>query len=227
MDQAEVHVQICGDQERSKAALHLVEADAEQRSIWFFDRQNLALYDSGVILRATRKHHDDSYKMDVKLRPIASASISGRWWAEDGFSCEWDTYAMRNVESCRLRDEGDASALLRVVNGSRAPQVLVTTRQSELLGEVKYFDLNAYTLRPFGPARVQIWDLGTFAGIDDVQVEFWQAGRSLVMTEVSVKVDLDIAPNVSGALRRQVTDLGLTLCTDDMAKTRQVLESFQ
>lgn len=225
--EAEVHVQICDTEAKIYDALNLNSGDAEPRRLWFFDNQDLSLYDEGIILRATQDGVEDHVKFDTKLRPVVIADLDDIWSVEEGFKCELDYYATRHIEGCRLRHKDTKSNLDLVISGSRQPQSLVTLLQQDFLDDGKSTSIQRVHLRVFGPAVILAWQLGTIAGLSGVELEIWQAGRGLVISELSLRVDRASADFASRQLRQHLVITGLNLCIDDEAKTRQVLESFR
>ena len=65
------------------------DAEPEERTVYFFDTPELALFDVGLVLRA-RKVKGDADDTTVKIRPVDPARIPIDWMKTAGFEVEMD-----------------------------------------------------------------------------------------------------------------------------------------
>ena len=193
--------------------------------MYFFDNQELALFDGGVVLRArvTRDAADDS---TVKLRPVVPADIDRRWRETDGFEIELDMVGDTPVCSAKLEAKQRRDEIDNVAAGDRALRTLFSEDQERLIGDYAPIGISWHELSVLGPVDVRKWELEPAGFPHEVTVEEWVLPDESDLVELSIKVPPDEAVDAGMAFRALLADRGLDPSGDQQAKTRTVLQFF-
>ncbi len=212
-------------EELVRAELREADLEPERRRVYFFDTQELALFDAGVVLRArvTKDSADDS---TVKLRPVVPADIDSRWRETDGFEIELDMVGDKPVCSAKLEAEQRRDEIDQVADGERPMRTLFSEDQEELIGDYAPIGISWNELSVLGPVDVRKWELEPAAFPHEVTIEEWVLPDDSDLIELSVKVPADQAVSAGKDFRALLADRGLDPSGDQQAKTRTVLEFF-
>ena len=212
-------------EELVRAELERAEIEPERRRVYFYDTQELALFDSGVVLRArvTRDAADDS---TVKLRPIVPADIDRRWKQTDGFKIELDMVGDTPVCSAKLEAEQRRDEIDDVAAGERPMRTLFSDDQENLIGDYAPIGIAWNELSVLGPVDVRKWELEPAGFPHEVTVEEWVLPDDSDLIELSIKVATDQALDAGKAFRALLAERGLDPTGDQQAKARTVLEFF-
>jgi hypothetical protein len=178
------------DEDEVLEALEQAHIEPEAREVYFFDTEDLTLFEAGIVLRA-RRVHDGADDSTVKLRPVDSKSIGERWKADPKLEFEVDAVGDNYVASAKLSADQDRGEIDEVARGERSVRSLLSNDHEQFLGDHApggapvEWDL----LRPLGPVNVHKWecepkDLGY-----EVTVEEWVLPDRSDLVEISIKVD--------------------------------------
>ena len=179
-------------EELVRAELREADLEPERRRVYFFDTQELALFDAGVVLRArvTKDAADDS---TVKLRPVVPADIDRRWRQTDGFEIELDMVGDTPVCSAKLEAEQRRDEIDEVAAGERPMRTLFSEDQEDLIGDYAPIGISWNELSVLGPVDVRKWELEPAGFPHEVTVEEWVLPDDSDLIELSVKVPADQA----------------------------------
>jgi hypothetical protein len=212
------------DIRRARYRLSLVNAQSEERQIWFYDTPALDLLDAGAILRAREIAGDDD-DSTVKLRPFELADLEARFRTLDGLKCELDRLPDTATPSCSLKVTQDEGEISEVGRGARQIDKLFSTEQEELLAA--HGPAIAWSeLARLGPIRARVWTLRSDALPEKVTAELWYMPDTTQSLELSMKVDAADADAAMAELIDFVEDRGLALDKEQESKTRRALEAL-
>ncbi len=212
-------------EELVRAELEGAEIEPERRRVYFYDTQELALFDAGVVLRArvTRDAADDS---TVKLRPVVPADIDRRWKQTDGFKIELDMVGDTPVCSAKLEAEQRRDEIDDVAAGERPMRTLFSDDQENLIGDYAPIGISWNELSVLGPVDVRKWELEPPGFPHEVTVEEWVLPDDSDLIELSIKVPTDQALDAGKAFHALLDERGVDPTGDQQAKARTVLEFF-
>jgi hypothetical protein len=212
-------------EELVRAELRKADVEPQLRRVYFFDTQELPLYDAGVVLRArvTRDAADDS---TVKLRPVVPAEIDRRWRETDGFEIELDMVGDTPVCSAKLEATQRRDEIDQVAAGERRLRTLFSEDQERLIGDFAPIGLSWHELSVLGPVDVRKWELEPAGFPHEVTVEEWVLPDESDLIELSFKVAPGQAVDGGRAFRALLAERGLDPYGDQQAKARTVLEFF-
>jgi hypothetical protein len=212
------------DIRRARYRLSLVNADSQERQIWFFDTPALELYEAGVILRA-REIDGEPDDSTVKLRPFELGDLAHSFRTLDGLKCEVDRSPDTATPACSLKVEQDDGEIAAVGHGDREIDKLFSSEQEAMFaayGPAIGWD----ALATLGPIRARVWTLRSDELLDKVTAELWYMPDATQTLELSMKVDGDDAELGMAQLIELVEDHGLALDKEQESKTRRALEAF-
>lgn len=212
------------DIRRARYRLSLLNAQSQEREIWFFDTQELELYEAGVILRARQIAGDDD-DSTVKLRPFELGQLATQFQTLDGLKCELDRLPDTATPSCSLKVDQAEGEIGEVGRGDREIDKLFSSEQEALFaayGPAIGWD----ALLPLGPIRARVWTLRSDELLDKVTAELWYMPDGTQTLELSMKVDGDDAETGMAQLLDLVDERGLRLDKEQESKTRRALEAL-
>jgi hypothetical protein len=216
------------DEDVVRTALGLIDRDPEHRDIFFFDTQDLLLFDRDIVLRA-RLVQDGEDDSTVKLRPFP-AGDEEHWKEVKGFEVELDVAKDEAVRSAKLSVGQRRGEITRVLNGERPIQKLFSEEQERLIRTYSRegipWDGLWEDLRTFGPVKVHKWEVSAKGFPHEIVVEEWMllpSARDIV--ELSIKVE-SAWPEASEEFRTFLGGRDIHFEADQQAKTRSVLEQY-
>jgi hypothetical protein len=207
--------------------------------IWFWEdvtagiTPTTPLLDCGVILRA--RHRDDGDDdVTIKLRPCRRSQLTDRWLAErkgrteDGdawdLKLEADWSGDRSVLATSFTCDRPADVVQAAGRGSRPVEDLFTADQLDFLQDCSGTAINLGTLAVLPPVTATRWnEVAAAPNKLDVRAERWTVG-DLDFLELSVVADLEKARRSQAALNAFVWSRGLAIGSQQVSKTRQVLD---
>ena len=220
--------------EKAIKKLGLDKADAERKTVYFFDTKDLTLFKqagTSVILRARTTAREDEGETTVKLRSKGTLEIEDEWMQKRRKGKRLDRKLEKDqvvtksvVESYSLDDEEDPKQILETVAGKGSIKKIFSDNQEDLIEAKTKPKLHWNTLEALGPVRVMKWEFEA-RGLNLV-AERWDFGDHAPTLEVSTKVD---EPDAEEATRKLVAFLhekGLQQDPRPETKTREVLEYF-
>jgi hypothetical protein len=213
------------DEAEVREALESFDAAAERREIYFFDTPELALFESGLVLRARliRGGADDS---TVKLRPVDARTIAEHWRETPGFEIELDAVGDDAICSAKLSAEQDRGEIGDVVKGKRAIRKLFSKAQERLIAEHRPKGVGWADLTVFGPVAVTKWEFKPPKFDYEVTVEEWVLPDESDLVELSVKAPPEEAASASRAFEELLRGQGIDTEGDQQTKTRSALRFF-
>lgn len=212
------------DIRRARYRIPLVNAQSQERQIWFFDTPALELFEAGMILRAREitGEPDDS---TVKLRPFELGDLATQFRTLAGLKCEVDRLPDTATPSCSLKVEQDDGEIAAVGRGERTIDKLFSSEQ-EALFEAYGPPIAWTSLATLGPIRARVWTLRSDALLDKATAELWYMPDGTQTLELSMKVDTADAELGMTQLIDFVEDRGLRLDKQQESKTRRALEAL-
>lgn len=196
----------------------------EERYIYFFDTSDLALLQTGIILRARRivgGEHDST----VKFRPVIPAEVPGHWKGLDGFKLEADASEKGVVKSASLTMPVRKGLIKKVVAGERPIDALFSDEQesfSEALGGTR---VDFQTLTTFGPLQAHRWKLEDPACPWPITAELWKRMDGERLMEVSIKSPVAQAAVAVAGFLALLGEVGVEQDLEQQTKTRWALTS--
>jgi len=201
------------------------DAEPEERTVYFFDTPELALFDVGLVLRA-RKVKGDADDTTVKIRPVDPARIPIDWMKTAGFEVEMDRVGDKQIISAKLTAEQDAGEIDEAVVGERPLRKLFSLDQERLVAEFGPKEVGWEALKPMGPIAVQKWKIDPRKLGHEVVVERWKLPDKSDLVELSIKVEPGEATVAADAFLAFLEAMGLEVSGDQQTKTRGALMFF-
>ena len=200
-------------------------ADAEERMVWFFDTPGLALFDTGVVLRA-RKKGGGTDDTTVKLRPVDPARIPIDWVKTDGFEIEMDRVGSAEIVSAKLTVDQARGEIDEAVAGERPLRKLFSADQERLIAEFGPATVGWDDLAPMGPIAVRKWTFDPEDLEHTVVAERWTLPDRSDLVELSIKVEPGHVTAAADAFAAFLELAGLDISGDQQTKTRGALTFF-
>jgi hypothetical protein len=222
----ELKVTVSETKERVAAdAFGLDPRQGERRHIYFFDDEQLGLFEKGLVLRAreVKGGKDDS---TVKIRPVDPHRISARWRGEKGFKLEADGVGDRMIGSASLSAEQRGDEIRMTARRLRPVKKLFSDEQEAFLGEISSGRIDLDSLSVLGPVDALRWKVEHEGLPFVITAEEWTLPDGRDLLEVSIKVPTAQAPAASAAFDRFLKGLGLKPEGGQETKTRVALEFF-
>jgi hypothetical protein len=213
------------DEDVVPRALELADEEHESRQVYFFDTDELTLFDGGVALRArlVRDGADDS---TVKLRPVVPSEVDARWLATEGFEIEVDVVGDDPVCSAKLSVDQKRDEISEVADGSRPLRKLFSQAQEDLIAEDAPLAISWDDLRVLGPVDVRKWEIEREGCPYEITVEEWLLPDGTDFVELSIKVEPDEAQEAGESFRAFLVEKQLDTEGSQQTKTRAALSYF-
>ena len=215
------------DEDEVLEALEQAHLKPEARKVYFFDTEELTLFEAGIVLRA-RQVHDGADDSTVKLRPVDSKTIGERWKADPKLEFEVDAVGDKYVSSAKLSADQDRGEIDEVARGERSVRSLFSGDQEQFLGDHAPggAPVDWDRLRALGPVNVHKWqfepkDLGY-----EVTVEEWVLPDRSDLVEISINVDPNEAVEANERFVDFLRSRGFDTEGEQQTKTRTALEYF-
>ena len=170
-----------------RARLGLDPLDAQIRQVFFFDTPELALFHSGLVVRARRvqKRGDDSV---VKLRPVVPSELPDGVRHAEAFNVEVDAMPGGFVCSGSMKAAlGTGDPVREALAGARPRRKLFTKEQRALLAAARAGRLTVDDLVVMGPIFVLKLKLMPKELKRRVVVEMWLYPDNSTLLELSTK----------------------------------------
>ena len=199
--------------------------DPQSRTVYFFDTPNLALFDSGLVLRV-RKIDGDDDDSTVKLRPVDPAGMSKDWLETEGLEVEMDRVGEKEVISAKLSAVQKRGEIDRAVSGERELHKLFNADQERLIAEFGPGQVTWEDLTVMGPIAVTKWKAPWPERDDEITVERWQLSDGTDLIEMSIKAEPTDATAMAEAFIALLRGLGLNVDGDQQTKTKGAMAFF-
>ncbi len=203
----------------------VTEARAEKRVIYFFDTADLALFKSGLILRARRKigqPHDTT----VKFRPVRTEDIPSKWHKDKGFKIEADASEKTFVRSASLTRDAAKGLIKRVEAGKEPVKSLFDKSQEAFVAELSGAVCDFGALKLLGPMDGLWWKIEHPGLPWPFVAELWTRPDGARTLEASVRVPNAQTAVAGAGFLAFLAELGAVRDTAQLAKTRWALDYF-
>jgi hypothetical protein len=225
-DSVELKLTVPESHQRSAvASLGMDPLEAQLRQVVFFDTPELALYQSGVVVRARRIQGkgDDSA---VKLRPVVPEHVPDRLRRNAAFRVEVDALPGGFVCSGALKGALRPTDVRAVLTGERPIRKLFSKEQRALYAEHAPAGLGLDDLSVLGPIlvlklRLAPPDLGR-----RLVAEVWVYPDGSRILELSTRCGITEAFQVAAEARAFLAGHGIDVTGEQETKTRKALEFF-
>jgi hypothetical protein len=198
--------------------------ETQIRQVFFFDTPDLALYASGVVVRARRvqKKGDDSV---VKLRPVVPPELPARLRRSPGFGVEVDAMPGGFVCSASLKGIPGVD-VAKAAAGKRPLRKLFTKEQRAFFKEHAPDGLELDDLSVLGPIFVLKLRYTPKGFSRRLVGEMWLYPDSTRILELSTKCEPAEAFDVAAGARAFLAARSVNLEGEQQTKTRTALEFF-
>jgi hypothetical protein len=213
------------DRRSAVAALGIDPLDAQMRQVMFLDTPELALNQSGVVLRARRIHNKPGDTV-VKLRPVVPDELPARIRKSSGFGVEVDVMPGGFVCSGSMKAKIDPEQTKESFAGARPIATLFTNEQRALFRAHAPTGVEMNSLVPLGPVNVIKLKFipGEFGRKLVAELWFYPDGSRIL--ELSTKCAPNQAFDVAVETRVFLAGRGIDLSGEQSTKTRTALEFF-
>src|SRR4051812_3787999 len=225
-DSVELKLTVPEPHQRSAAnALGIDLLDAQIRQIFFFETPELALQESGVVVRARRIQGKGGDSV-VKLRPVVPSELLESLRRAPGFRVEVDALPGGFVCSATLKGALRPDDVQSTVAGERPLKKILTKEQRAFYAEHAPEGVSLEDLKVLGPIFVLKLKF-TPPGLDRALVgEIWFYPDGTRVLEISTRCERSDAFQVAGELRGYLTSHGVDLGGKQETKTHKALEYF-
>jgi hypothetical protein len=211
------------DRARAGAALGVDALDAQVRLVFFFDTPDLALYRSGVVVRARRVQGkgDDTV---VKLRPVDPAELPKSLRRSPSFSVEVDAMPGGFVCSGSMKRALEPGAVKAVLAGERPLRKLFSKEQRAFYATHAPEGLALDDLAVLGPIFVLKLRFVPEGLGRRLVTELWLYPDNSMIIELSTKCAPTGAFDAAAELRSFLVEHGVDLSGEQHTKTKKALE---
>jgi hypothetical protein len=213
------------DHQSTSAALGMDVLDAQIRQVFFLDTPDLALYESGLVVRARRTSGkgDDSV---VKLRPVVPKDLPTSLRESPSFGVEVDAMPGGFVCSGSMKHKLDKPKVRKAVLGDRPLQDLYSSDQRALYAEHAPAGVELDDLSILGPIFVLKLKFSPESYDRKLVAELWLYPDYSAILELSTKCAPGEAFQVAAETRGFLADQGVDLYGEQETKTRKALEFY-
>ena len=213
------------DRSRAGAALGVDPLDGQIRQVYFFDTPDLALNQSGVVVRGRRVQGkgDDSV---VKLRPVDPADLSLELRASPNFGVEVDAMPGGYVCSGSMKHVLDPTDVKDAVAGRIPIHKLYSKEQQAIYAEHAPEGIGLDDLSILGPILVLKVKFAPEGYDRRLVAELWMYPDNAMLLELSTRCAPSEAFQMAMELRIFLTARGIDLTAEQETKTKKALEFF-
>ena len=213
------------DEDEVLEALDKADVEPERREVWFYDTPRLAMFESGLVLRA-RKVEGGADDSTVKLRPVDPATLSEAWKHTDGFEVELDAVGDETICSAKLSVDQHRGEIDEVAEGRRSIRSLFSKDQERLIEEHRPEGIDWHDLTPLGPVAVRKWEYQPKGFDYEITVEEWVLPDASDLVELSIKTVPGDVSTASDAFTDELSRRNFDTEGDQQTKTRAALRYF-
>lgn len=186
------------------------------RTIYFFDTQDLELFQLGAIIRF-RLAQDDSYDSTVKMRPMNEGQLlDTSLTSKDGFKCEIDATESSEVSSCSLTNQEKKFATDFSANH------FLKKAQKQFIENQLAQSISFKSLKPFGPILSTTYKDIAYQG-QALTIELWNV-LDYQFLELSIKGEERQKAQLQQVMQRLFNELDLKADPEGGQKTSRALE---
>ena len=213
------------DRSRGAAALGVDPLDAQIRQVYFFDTPDLALNNSGVVVRARRVQGkgDDTV---VKLRPVVPKELPTALRRSPNFGVEVDAMPGGFVCSGSMKRALKTADVRDAVFGKRRVSKLYSKEQRALYAAHAPEGLELDDLSILGPLSVLKLKFAPEGFGRKLVSELWLYPDNSMILELSTKCAPSETFQVVAETSSFLTQKGVELTGEQQTKTKKALEYF-
>jgi hypothetical protein len=213
------------DTAKGFAVLGLSDPPKEERRIHFFDTENLALFDRGLILRVRQTvAGDDPDDSTLKVRGTGAPDAASRFLATAGGGAKFEgdqNVGREEAPSFSITTEPGGAVIAAVVTDVGKLESVLNEPGKTLFREMSGAEADPTVVKCFGPIRSQIWKFKPDGFTGKITAELWDvAGAQLL--EISNKALRSEASALAERLKNLVPESKARQL--DTSKTRFALE---
>lgn len=221
----ELKMNVPGEQRMALRELRLDTLQGRIREVLFFDSPDLALFRTGVIVRARRTQGSDDDTV-VKLRPALPGDLPPAVRDSSSLKIEMDVTRDSYTVSASLRGKRPTGTVREVTFGDRPIDRLMTKEQRAFLAERFPEGVGWGDLVPLGPIFVVVLKFVPDGFSQKMTIEQWHYPGQVPLVELSTKAaPLDVL-RVHGEAIELLRRHGLRATGEQEPKTRKALEFF-
>jgi hypothetical protein len=206
-------------------ALELDPLDAQIRQVFFFDTPELALYKSGVAVRARRVQGRNGDTV-VKLRPIKPDDLPEDVRRSASMNVEVDAMPGGYVCSASMKGKAPNAEVRAAIQGERPVSKLFSKEQRAFFAEHAPDGVKLNQLSILGPVFVLKETIVPRKYGRRMVAEVWLLPNGQRILELSTKCQPSEAFQVGLETRAYLEGLGLELNVDPQTKTKATLGFF-
>ncbi len=199
--------------------------DAQIRQVVFYDTPDLALNQSGVVVRARRVQGRDGDTV-VKLRPVVPDQLPKALRKLPSFGVEIDAMPRGFVCSASLKGVAADADVKAVMAGSRATRKIFSKEQRAFFGTHAPGGIAVDELVRLGPINVFKLKFAPVGFSRRLVVELWNYPDGTRLLELSTKCAPRDAFTVAAEAKAFLASKGIDLSATQQTKTRSALEFF-
>lgn len=209
----------------AERSLGFDQLEAQIRQVVFFDTPDLALYRSGLVVRARRIQGGGGDTV-VKLRPVTPSDLSPEFRQSKHLGIETDVTLSGFVCSASMKGSSTAAAIRKVILGRDRIKGLFSKKQRSFFRANVPEGVRWSDLVVLGP--IFVLKLKTIPeGFDHRLVaEMWVYPDDSRILELSTKCMPDQALHLAAEWQAELTKLGIDLSANQPTKTATALKYF-
>jgi hypothetical protein len=207
---------------------HALGADplsAQLRQVYFFDTPDLALDQTGLVVRARRiqgREHDSV----VKLRPVVPSALSAELRSSPSFGVEVDAMPGGFVCSASMKHQLGTTDVHDVLHGDKPLRKLFSKEQRALFSQHAPEGIEIDDLSVLGPIFVLKLKFVPPDFARKLVAELWLYPDNSMILELSTKCPPAETFRVAAEARDFLHRNGIDRSGDQATKTRKALEYF-
>ena len=213
------------DQRSTAAALGMDPLDAELRQVFFFDTPDLALNQSGLVVRARRVQNKSGDSV-VKLRPVVPSELPSKLRSSPNLTVEVDAMPGGYVCSAALKTSLDNADVKDVVDGGRPLRKLFSKEQRKFFASHAPDGIELDDLHLLGPIFVLKLRFRPADYDQKLVAELWNYPDNSRILELSTKAVPGEALRVALESRAFLRNRGVDVSGEQHTKTKTALEYF-
>jgi hypothetical protein len=210
---------------KTAAALGIDPLDAQMRQVFFFDTPELALNDTGVVVRARRRQGEEGDTV-VKLRPVVPSDLPEEVRRSDSFNVEVDAMPGGHVCSASFRGVADNALIRNVGLGQERVGALFSKEQQAFYAEHAPEGLGLDDLTVLGPIPTLRLKTKPKGFRRKLVGELWLYPDGSQIVELSTKALPSEAFQAAAETRALLSGVGVDLEGEQQTKTKTALEFF-
>lgn len=213
------------DMEKASHTLGFDALDAEIREIIFFDTPDLALNQSGLVVRARRSQGGGGDTV-IKLRPVTPAQLPPEFRTSKHVSVETDAMPGGFVTSASMKGKATAAAVRKVIVGHDQIEGLFSKEQRALFAKLAPDGLHLNDLSVLGPIFTLKLKSIPEGFKQKLVAELWLYPDGSRILELSTKCLPREASQVAAEWQAELARHGVDLTGEQQTKTKTAVEYF-